>query len=283
MQNPHRFVLPFVLAGLFLVHNRASAQTTAAHAKSAPYLLSLTRADNGKRVHATVGQTIQIDLQTFQGAGYGAPQISPANIQFDNYVLPGLLHPGGPQPIYMFEALAPGVAQIQIPTSNPANQPFVVTIEVRPRHGRYAQFLHPDQMNDSDEVTAWTNLVNDARQTFVPTLPKLTRVEVRLTLANPGPEEGSLSLNVFDPQGTSLVIADKTVPASAPGWVSFVFANGGLDVTPGRPYSIRISGGTLFGWSYVVSGYANGEALFNHKPLLPQARSTFLFRTYGTR
>jgi hypothetical protein len=38
----------------------------------------------------------------------------------------------------------------------------------------------------------------------------------------------------------------------------------------------------LFGWKYVVGGYENGAATFNGKPLLKQARSTFLFRTFGT-
>jgi len=63
--------------------------------------------------------------------------------------------------------------------------------------------------------------------------------------------------------------------------VLFVFPNGGLRVSPGQVYSIRLSGGSVFGWKYVVGGYANGAASFNGKPLLPDTRITFLFRTFG--
>ena len=281
MKNSRWFLIAVVLAGAWQTHPTADAQVAATRSSDTQQGLSLTRADSGKRAHATVGQTIQVDLQTLQIAGYGAPQISTSDIQFDNYILPGLPNPGGPQPIYLFEAMAPGVAQIQIPTSNPANAPFVITIEISPRPGRYAQVFRPDQANAPDRATAWTNLLNDACQTFVPTLPKLTRVEVELALANPGAEDGTLTLNVLDPEGKPLVIAEKTVRAAEPGWVSFVFADGGLDVTPGRTYSIRLHGDALFGWKYVIGGYQNGEALFNRKPLLPNARSTFLFRTYA--
>jgi len=33
----------------------------------------------------------------------------------------------------------------------------------------------------------------------------------------------------------------------------------------------------MFGWRYIVGGYQKGAATFNAKPLLPNARSTFLF------
>jgi len=39
--------------------------------------------------------------------------------------------------------------------------------------------------------------------------------------------------------------------------------------------------GATFGWKYIGGGYEKGEATFNGKPLLPGARSTFLFRTFG--
>ena len=62
-----------------------------------------------------------------------------------------------------------------------------------------------------------------------------------------------------------------------------MFPEGGLGITPGEVYSIRVSGDHLFGWKYVVNGYENGEASFNGRPLLPDARSTFLFTTFGAR
>jgi hypothetical protein len=56
---------------------------------------------------------------------------------------------------------------------------------------------------------------------------------------------------------------------------------GGVPVSPGELYRIRISVGPTFGWKYIVDRYAHGAATFNGKPLLAQARSTFLFRTFA--
>src|SRR5205823_4855119 len=61
----------------------------------------------------------------------------------------------------------------------------------------------------------------------------------------------------------------------------FDFPNGGLEVTPGDLYSIRLRGGMTFGWKYVLYGYQRGSAWFNGRPL-GNARSSFLFRTFGT-
>jgi len=79
------------------------------------------------------------------------------------------------------------------------------------------------------------------------------------------------------------VLADvsKTVLVADCRQVLFVFPNGGLRVSPGQVYSIRLSGGSVFGWKYVVGGYASGAASFNGRPLLPDTRSTFLCRTFG--
>jgi len=43
-----------------------------------------------------------------------------------------------------------------------------------------------DQANIAAWTNAWTNLVNDVRQTFTPSLPKLVAVEVELVVGNPG-------------------------------------------------------------------------------------------------
>jgi hypothetical protein len=280
MTNALCLVLSISIAGVLFADYAVPAEVSNAPSSAQPSVLVLTRANNGQHVNSYVGQTIQIDLQTLQMAGYGAPQISAPNIQFQNYVLPVSPNPGGPQPVYMFEATAAGEAHIRIPTSNPANAEFAVIIDVAPMNGQHA-LTAVDQSSTSDHTTAWTNLLNQARQTFMPSLPKLTKVEVELTLANPGPPDDRLTLHVFDPQGKPLVIAEKTVAASAAGWVSFVFADGGLDVTPGQTYAIQVQGDALFGWKYVVGGYSKGEALFNGKPLLSGARSSFLFCTYG--
>ena len=61
----------------------------------------------------------------------------------------------------------------------------------------------------------------------------------------------------------------------------FVFP-GDVAVTPGQPCAIRVSGRVTFGWKYVVGGYERGAATFNGRPLVPNTRTTFLFRTLGS-
>jgi hypothetical protein len=119
------------------------------------------------------------------------------------------------------------------------------------------------------------------RQTFRPSLPTLAAVEVDLVVANPGPSDGDVVMSLQNAEGEALAVVSKTVPVADCGHVLFIFPNGGLRVLPGQVYSIRLNGGSLFGWKYVVGGYVNGAAAFNGRPLLPDARSTFLFRTFG--
>jgi hypothetical protein len=120
------------------------------------------------------------------------------------------------------------------------------------------------------------------RQTFVPSLPRLTGVEVELLVANPGAESDDISMMVLNGKGEGLALVSKSVPVADCRRVLFILPRGGLPVSPGETYSIQLSGGDgLFGWKYVVGGYGQGAAWFNNKPLLKDARSTFLFRTFG--
>lgn len=144
----------------------------------------------------------------------------------------------------------------------------------------------PDQVNITGWDKAWTNLVNDTQQTFVPSLSKLLGVEVELVVGNAdaknkGADEDDLTLSVLDKTGQTITSITQTVSASDCEHALFVIPNGGIDVTPGSTYSIKLSGGITFGWKYIVGGYPKGAAMFNGKPLLPKARSTFLFRTFG--
>lgn len=143
--------------------------------------------------------------------------------------------------------------------------------------------MQPDQVNTTGWKKAWTNLLNVVEQSFTPSLPKLLGIEVELVVGNPGPREDELTLMLLDDQNQKLAIVSQTVDVAKSDHVLFVMANGGVDVTPGRLYRMRLSGGATFGWKYVVGGYKNGEATFNGKPLLSQARSTFLFRTFGDK
>ena len=139
-----------------------------------------------------------------------------------------------------------------------------------------------DQVNATRWDKAWTNLANDAEQTFTPSLPRLLGVQVELVLANPGEKDDELTLTVMDTTGQIVAGLTQTVLASDCEHTLFVIPKDGIDVTPGQTYRLKLTGGTLFGWKYVVGGYEKGSATFNGKPLLPKARSTFLFQTFGS-
>jgi hypothetical protein len=244
--------------------------------------LSLDFRDNGQHVAASVGQQIEITLGTVGGGHYGDPQVSSSAIRFENVALAWPPTPGGPTQIYVFEAAAKGEAQVEIRHTE-SRPTFAVTVQVGLPAGKPPKLhasMMPDQASAAAWSQAWTNLLNDSRQTFTPSLPRLTGVEVELVVANPGPPDDEITMTVENAGGETLALLSKTVPV-ADCDLLFVFPNGGLEVSPGHVYSIGLSGGSLFGWKYALGGYRKGEAWFNGRPLLPDARSTFLFRTFG--
>jgi hypothetical protein len=141
--------------------------------------------------------------------------------------------------------------------------------------------MQPDQVNTEGWDKAWTNLLNVAEQTFTPSVPRLLGVEVELVVGNPGNPEDELTLTILDESGQVLATVTREARADNCERVMFVMPNSGVELSPGEKYRIRLTGGPTFGWKYMVGGYQKGEALFNRKPLLAEARSTFLFRTYG--
>jgi len=250
-------------------------------------VLSLNFANNGQHVRATVGQQIEITLGTVGPAQYGAPLVSSPAIRLESTAFEWPPNPGGRTSVYIFEAAAVGKAQVIIPVLNSLDpdiakkNTFVAMIQVERAAGKPRAFRKPDQTNTTAWTPTWTNLVNDVEQTFTPSLPTLTSVEVELVVANPGPSDEKLTLSLLNAKGEVLAVVSKTVPVQDCGHVQFFFPNGSWRVLPGQVYSIRLQGGSLFGWKYVVGGYKNGAASFNGKPLLPDRRSTFLFRTFG--
>jgi hypothetical protein len=143
--------------------------------------------------------------------------------------------------------------------------------------------LQTDQVNTAGWNKAWTNLLNDAEQSFTPSLPRLVAVEVELVVGNPGAPEDQLTLTVLDASGQTLAVVAQNVQSDNSNQVMFMIGKGGIQVSPGETYRLKLNGGDTFGWKYVVGGYENGEATFNRKPLLADARSTFLFRTFGIK
>lgn len=141
--------------------------------------------------------------------------------------------------------------------------------------------MKTDQANIAGWDKAWTNVVNDVEQGFTPSRPKLVGVEVELVVGNPDTGEDELTLAILDKSAQPIASVTQTVRESDCQQTLFLMPNGGVDVTPGDSYRIKLSGGTTFGWKYVVGGYPKGRATFNGKPLLPNAKSSFLFRTFS--
>jgi hypothetical protein len=236
-------------------------------------VLFLNLKNNGQHLAANVGQQIEISLGAMSPCD---PQVSSPAIRLESVALPWPPTPGITTHIYIFEAAAEGEAEVKIPITDCSNPDvpdgFTFTVAIRVGRSSSGEPSTPyasrmlDQVNPALWDKAWTNLVNDVRQTFKPSLPRLT-AEVMMNLAN---AEGKL-----------LAVVSKAVPVDDCRHVLFVLPNGGLEVSPGQVYSIQLSGGSVFGWKYVVGGYPNGAASFNGKPLLRDTHCTFLFRTFG--
>lgn len=178
---------------------------------------------------------------------------------------------------------AMGFCCVALTTSSCRQRPSAPAVRAQLPTEAQRPSMTVDQTNTTAWVNAWTNLVNDVRQTFTPSLPTLAGVQVGLVVVNPGPPDDTLTLEVLDASERSVAVATQTVPTTDYEHVLFVFPDGGVEVSPGQLYSLRLSGSTTFGWKYVVGGYEKGSASFNGKPLLPDARSTFLFQTFGTK
>ncbi len=176
-----------------------------------------------------------------------------------------------------------GLCCIALTTSSCRQRPSAPAVPALAPSTAQPPSMTLDQANTTAWTNAWTNLVNDVQQTFTPSLPKLVGVEVELVVGNPGPPDDTLTMVLLDASERSVAAVSKTVPTADCEHVLFVFPNGGAEVSAGQLYSLRLSGGTTFGWKYVVGGYEKGSASFNGKPLLRAARSTFLFRTFGTK
>jgi hypothetical protein len=140
-----------------------------------------------------------------------------------------------------------------------------------------------DQTNTQGWKNGWTNLLNDVEQSFTPALPRLEAVEVELVVGNAGASEALLTLSILDADGRELSVVTQNVQTKRCDRVLFAIPNGGLEVHPGQSYRIKLSGDATFGWKYVAGGYEFGAATFNGMPLLADARSAFLFQTFGSK
>jgi hypothetical protein len=175
-------------------------------------------------------------------------------------------------------SIGQAAAKPSLPTFQPQIEPNSLRLTLVPGSSQ----MKPDQVNTEGWDKAWTNLVNVVEQTFIPSLPKLSAAEVELVIGNPKAPEDELTLSIMNEKGEELVSITQIVAAADCEHVRFSLPEDGIDVTPGEIYRIRLSGGIVFGWKYIVGGYPKGSATFNDKPLLGKTRSTFLFRTFGS-
>lgn len=293
MTNSQSPVLWVTLAvALGVCANAQTRNEDASSLSSAQNFLSLDFANNGQSVAATVGEQIELTLGMVGPQQYGDPQISSPAIRLEGIALAYPVNPGGPTFIYIFEVVAEGEAQIKVPVINALNpdvertRRFSVTIRVGPRTGNPATVhatLRADQANPEPWKNGWINAINVLRQSFVPSLPRLTGVEVELVAAHPGPATGEITMILSNTEGEGLASVWKNVSVDDCSDVLFLLPRGGVQVSPGQVYSIELSGGGgVFGWKYVMGGYAKGAASRRGIPLSSGARSTFLFRTFGT-
>ena len=281
MQMARRLAFLLVSTSLALP-NSAWSQTAREKALQPQRALVLTPANNGQSLYASIGQLIEVDLQVFGTAGYEAPQVSTSNVQYRNTVLLWPPNPGGRLPIYVFEAVSPGAARIQFPRNGGPG--FDVSLEVRPAPGKASSSVILDQANTVAWRQGWTTLLNPLRQNFIPSLPKLTAIEVELVVGNPGPSRGAVTLMLEQADGQGILAAEKTVSVDDCARVRFLLPPG-VELSPGETYSIQLSDDSqgLFGWKYVAGGYDRGDASVGRRPLLKDGRGRFLFRTFGMK
>lgn len=250
-------------------------------------VLSFDFTNNGQHVTSIVGQQIEIILGSVGPTQYGAPLVSSTAIRLESTAVEWPANPGGRTFVYIFEAAAEGEAQVIIPflhspdPDTTKKKTFMLMIRVGSAAEKPRPSRKPDQSNTATWTNAWANLLNNAQQTFTPSLSTLTSVEVELVVANPGPPDEEVTLDLLNAEGEVLAVISRTVPVEDCGHVQFFFPGGGRQVSPGQAYSIRLRGSGLLGWKYVTGGYKNGDASLSGKPLVPNNRSTFLFRTFG--
>jgi len=171
---------------------------------------------------------------------YGDPQISSSVIRLDSVALATPINPGGPTFIYRFEAAVEGEAQVKIPIIYSQDQDLTkrLTFTVRIRVGSAKTspapnaFTTPDQTNTASWENASINVHNSLSQTFTPSLPMLTALEVELVVANPGPASSEVTMALANAEGQPLAYASKTVQVTDCRHVLFVFPKGGLRVCP---------------------------------------------------
>lgn len=142
-----------------------------------------------------------------------------------------------------------------------------------------------DQVNDP----AWTggalNILPPGKvsQSFVPSLPVLTAVEVALQTGNKGRGGDRITVKILNAEGQQLATSTATLNEGFDGYWRVTMPGGGIGVTPGKPLTIIVQDGgkNVFWWKYKNGNtYPAGQAMYYGAAFKD---NDFLFKTYGTK
>lgn len=170
------------------------------------------------------------------------------------------------------------IASLQSEVSSSRNQVTSLEDSLAWEQAREAAVI--DQTPEVPWSLAFTYIdsTSQAEQTFVPALPVLVAVEVNIVTGSPTRGDDTITLEILDDTGASLVSVSKDVAGGFDGWLRFDI-EGGLDVAVGSTLTIRLSdaGNVVFGWKFVADVYEPGSRATGGSP----QDGDFLFRTFG--
>lgn len=130
--RPAVFLL--LASSLWVSYENIKAQKVSSSPRTKQPVLYLNRANSGQHVVVSVGQAIEVRLQTIGPGQYDAPRISGTAIRFEGSAFAEAAdqNPGGPRQDYHFRAASQGEAGITIPHTA-SSDTFMVTIHVQKR------------------------------------------------------------------------------------------------------------------------------------------------------
>ena len=92
--------------------------------------LELSVEDSGKQATVSVGQEVDLVLQTVGPGEYGDPVLSSNALRFVDMTIQPPFNPGGPRQRFRFTAVSPGTESLHIPHSEPTRDfDLVIVVE----------------------------------------------------------------------------------------------------------------------------------------------------------
>lgn len=166
--------------------------------------------------------------------------------------------------------------------TTPSTVPSATTPTTTPKTLTTASSPRNDQVNDRNWAGQSSPILPDQHvvQVVVPSLRRLTGVQIALTTINAGRTGDTVTLTVSGPNG-ELAEVSQGFNAGFDGFFLFDMpGDDGVDVVPGEPLSLSLSdsGSGTFGWKYIEGNpYPPGAASIAGGPY----SYDFMFRTVG--